>query len=61
MARKKVVKEQEWRITRIRGSAAAYVGTVAAPNAESAIKKAIEEFRITAPHQQQRLVARGVA
>jgi hypothetical protein len=32
-------------------------GTVEAPDAETAIKVAIEEFGITNPHQQRRLAA----
>ena len=34
-------------------------GRPLAPNAESAIEKAIEEFQITNPEQQKRLVATG--
>lgn len=47
-----------WRITRIRGSKAELLGFVAAPNEISAIKVAIEDFRITNPDHQKRLVAR---
>ena len=57
---KKAAKEQEWRITRIKGSAAAYVGRVFAPDSEAAIKRAIVEFGITNPEHQKRLVAQRV-
>ncbi len=50
-------KEHKWRITRIKGTPAAYVGNVHAPDAETAIKTAIEEFGITNPEHQKRLVA----
>jgi hypothetical protein len=36
---------------------AALVGAVEAPDVETAIKKAIEEFDVTDPQQQKRLVA----
>jgi hypothetical protein len=39
-AKKKGAKEFEWRITRIKSSAAAYGGSITPPDAESAIKKA---------------------
>jgi hypothetical protein len=44
-----------------KGSAAAELGTVTAPDAESTIAKAIAEWGITEPHRQQRLVARRIA
>jgi hypothetical protein len=33
------------------------IGHVEAPDAETAIKKAIEEFKITDPERQRRLIA----
>ena len=54
---KKPVQDVAWRITRIKGSPAAFVGRVYAPDAETAIKRAIEEFGITNPEHQKRLVA----
>ena len=56
MAKKKI-PEQAWHVSRIKGSAAAFVGRVYAPDAETAIKRAIEEFAITNPEHQKRLVA----
>lgn len=46
-----------WRITRIRGTPAEFIGIVYAPDEESAIRKAIEEYEITNPEQHKRLVA----
>jgi hypothetical protein len=46
-----------WRISLIKATPAAIVGYVEAPDAESAIAKAIEEFKITAPQKQRRLIA----
>jgi hypothetical protein len=50
-------KEYSWRISRIRGTPAAFTGIVDAPDKEAAIKRAIEEFKITNPEHQKRLVA----
>jgi len=47
-----------WVITRITGTPAKYVGRVVAPDEQTAIAKAIEEYGITNPQHQQRLVAR---
>jgi hypothetical protein len=44
----------------LKGTPAAVIGHVEAPDAESAIAKAIEEFHITDPKQQKRLAARRV-
>jgi hypothetical protein len=45
-----------WSIYRLRGTPAAFLGSVDAADEKSAIKAAIEEFRIQ-PQQQGRLVA----
>ena len=58
---KKPVQEYEWRITRIKSTPVAFVGRVFAPDAETAIKRAIEEFEITNPEHQKRLVAQRIA
>jgi 1,2-phenylacetyl-CoA epoxidase PaaB subunit len=50
-------KLHSWRIFRIRGTPAAEIGTVQAPDAETAIKVAIKEFNIKNPEQQKRLMA----
>jgi hypothetical protein len=50
-------KEFSWDIYRLRGTPAVYIGSLHAPDENSAIKKAIEEFRITDTEQQKRLVA----
>jgi hypothetical protein len=46
-----------WRIFRLRGTPAEYIGTVDTPDEEAAIKKAIEEYAITDPQKQARLIA----
>jgi hypothetical protein len=46
-----------WRISLIKATPAKVIGYVEAPDAESAIKKAIEEFKITDPQKQRRLIA----
>jgi len=48
-----------WEISRIKGTPAAILGRIAAPDVESAIKKWIGACGITDP-QQQRLAARPV-
>ena len=57
---KKPPRERVWEISRIKGTPAAILGRIKAPDAESATKKWIEEYGITDPQQQQRLVARPV-
>ena len=49
-----------WAISRIKGTPAAVLGHVEAPDADGAIKEAIKKFEITDPVQQQRLAARPV-
>jgi hypothetical protein len=49
------------RISRIKSTPAADLSTVQAPDAEAAIKAAIEQFGIKNPQHQQRLVARRIA
>jgi hypothetical protein len=49
--------EPTWYVYRLRHTPATFVGVVEAPDAETAIKKAIEQFNITDPQQQKRLVA----
>ena len=55
---KKPAPERVWEISGIKGTPAAILGRIEAPDAESAIKKWIETYDITDPQQQQRLVAR---
>jgi hypothetical protein len=47
-----------WKIIRIKAAPADELGTVEAPDAETAIRIAIEQFEIDDPHRQRRLVAR---
>jgi hypothetical protein len=47
---------QHWTIYRVRGTPAAAIGTVEAPDEATAIAKAIEEFAIE-PQHRSRLIA----
>jgi hypothetical protein len=47
----------EWRIVRLKGTPAALIGYVNAPDQEQAIKRAIEAFGISDPVRQSRLSA----
>jgi hypothetical protein len=48
---------QRWRVSRTRGAKNEVVGTVLAPDRETAIQEAIEQHQITDPEKQRRLVA----
>jgi hypothetical protein len=50
-------KEYSWNIDRLRGTPAQFIGGVEAPDEAKAIKKAIEEFKITNPAMQKRQLA----
>jgi len=50
-------KEPTWSIYHIKGTPAAFLGHVEAPDEEAAIKLAIQEFQIR-PELQKRLLAR---
>jgi hypothetical protein len=50
-------KQYTWNIYHIKGTPAALLGRVEAPDAETAIRKAIDEFGIS-PALQKRLLAR---
>jgi hypothetical protein len=58
---KSVAELPRWRISFIKGTPAAELGMVEAPNVEAAIKAAIEKFNITDRWRQERLVARRIA
>jgi hypothetical protein len=49
-------KQSSWSIYHIKGTPAAFPGHVEAPDEESAIRKAIEEFEVS-PALQKRLLA----
>jgi hypothetical protein len=49
-----------WEVSRIKGTPAAILGRIKATDAETAVKEWIENFGITDPEQQARLVARPV-
>jgi hypothetical protein len=60
MARSSLPKRLQlyrWRMTRIRGTPAEQIGYVEAPDEATAIKAAIEQYGITDPQKQSRLVA----
>ena len=57
----KQTKLFRWRISRIRSNAARELSEVEAPDADRAIKAAIEAFGVTDPWQQRRLVAQRLA
>jgi len=50
---------RSWRIIEIRKKGH-HIATVAAPDADAAIKAAIRDYAITDPHRQRRLVAQPV-
>ena len=49
--------ESTWYVYRLKHTPATFIGSVEAPDAETAIKRAIEKFDITDPQQQKRLIA----
>jgi 1,2-phenylacetyl-CoA epoxidase PaaB subunit len=49
--------QYRWNIFVLRATPATPIGSVEAPDAASAIKKAIEVFEITDPQKQKRLIA----
>jgi len=51
-------KEHLWEVYRLKGSPAAFVGAVYAPDEKTALKAAIKELKITNPEHQKRLVVR---
>jgi hypothetical protein len=53
-------KEYSWDIYRLRGTPAQFIGSVEAPDEATAINKAIEEFKVTDPVVQKRLLAQRV-
>jgi hypothetical protein len=50
------VKQPAWSIYHLKGTPAAFLGHVEAPDEEAAIKRTIEEFKIS-PALQKRLLA----
>jgi hypothetical protein len=48
---------KRWRISIIKSTPAALIGYVDAPDADSAIAKAIKQFKITDPQNQRQLIA----
>jgi hypothetical protein len=56
MSTKKPI-EVAWTVYRLRKTPAEYVGRVYARDSDTAIAKAIEEFKITDREQQKRLIA----
>jgi hypothetical protein len=52
--------DHRWRIIHIKGTPAETIGYVYAPDAEAAVEKAIDEFKIGNAQIQQRLVAERI-
>jgi hypothetical protein len=50
-------QEYSWSIFKLRGTPAQFIGIVEAPDETTAIQRAIEEFAITDPEAQKRLIA----
>jgi hypothetical protein len=58
MPKKSIQKKRtQWKVYRLKGSPAAFIGVVYAPDEKAALKAAIKEFAIT-PDQQDRLLIR---
>jgi hypothetical protein len=53
-------RTKEWIVSMLRGKRAERLGTVAAPDREAAIAKAIEFFGITDPERQRRVIVRPI-
>ena len=53
----KKATEYRWKIYRLRGTPAAFIGSVTATDEKAALMAAIEEFGIHDPQQQKRLLA----
>jgi len=53
----KKTTEHRWRIYRLRGTPAVFIGSVRATDEKAALMAAIEEFGIHDPQQQKRLLA----
>jgi predicted chitinase len=53
----KKTTQHRWKIYRLRGSPAVFIGAVVATDEKAAINAAIEEFGIDNPAQQKRLLA----
>ena len=60
MGRRSPKQALRWRVSRIVGNRARELCELKAGNADAAIKRAIREYGIDDPHQQQRLAARPV-
>ena len=54
---KKEKKLIEWKVYRLKGTPAAFIGVVYAPDEKAALKAVVKEFKI-APDQQDRLSIR---
>ena len=54
---KKVRTLRTWRIHRVHGTPAQFIGSVQARDEKSALEEAIKQFHITDPEQQKRLIA----
>ena len=44
---------KKWRVSRIKGNAAHNYGTVEAPSADAAVRKVVQEYKISDPAQEE--------
>jgi hypothetical protein len=51
-------KLRQWEVYRLKGSPAAFMGLVYAPNEKSALKTAIKQLKISNPEHQKRPLVR---
>ena len=58
MAKRKTQQQLQWEVLRIKGSPAAFVGIVYAPDEDSATAQAIGEFNVRKEDQKPLLVRR---
>jgi hypothetical protein len=52
----KSAKATEWLVYRIGGPRAAFLGHVTAPNRETALVRAYDEFNVTTPAERKRII-----
>jgi hypothetical protein len=59
VANSKSGKTGEWLVYRVGGPKAALLGTVKAPNRETALAKAYDEFGAVSPRDRQRIIVQA--
>lgn len=56
----RAARTKEWVVSMLRGKRAERLGTVTAPDRDAAIAKGIDEFGITDPERQRRVIVRPI-